>query len=178
MKLMKSWKVVTGQRLSCPIMNTTRLVEEKFCWHEICPKIDSWIFLDVVRIHNFHNSEMKIKTHRFLLPLLFSKTEHSQIHSIQYIQYILTWSSKSMMTGEGGGGWGLDELRCLTKTVEVEGCRSPVHQGLVGAAKSKLRGLQMCASVLLHRMRRGTRSCLWWLLIVARWRAFKTAKHL
>ena len=109
MKLMKSWKVVTGQRLSCPIMNTTRLVEEKFCWHEICPKIDSWIFLDVVRIHNFHNSEMKIKTHRFLLPLLFSKTEHSQIHSIQYIQYILTWSSKSMMMGEGGAetraGW-------------------------------------------------------------------------
>ena len=105
MKLMKSWKVVTGQRLSCPIMNTTRLVEEKFCWHEICPKIDSWIFLDVVRIHNFHNSEMKIKTHRFLLPLLFSKTEHSQIHSIQYIQYILTWSSKSMIMGEGGAGW-------------------------------------------------------------------------
>ena len=50
------------------------------------------------------------------------------------------------MTGERGG-WGLDELRCLTKTVEVEGCRSPVHQGRVGAAKSKLRGLCKCVQV-------------------------------
>ena len=50
------------------------------------------------------------------------------------------------MTGERGG-WGLDELRCLTKTVEVEGCRSLVHQGRVGAAKSKLRGLCKCVQV-------------------------------
>ena len=50
------------------------------------------------------------------------------------------------MTGERGG-WGLDELRCLTKTVEVEGCSSPVHQGRVGTAKSKLRGLCKCVQV-------------------------------